>query len=347
MKTILFVLSFSLLVAGCAQPGVSETGQLAESAETTPPTVDKAASRDQVTLRLDWFYSSSHAPFFLGIEKGWYRDAGIDLTLTEGKGSGSVVQLVGNGTDTFGYATSDTVIRGVQSGIPVRNVANIMPRTTDAIMVLKSSSITSPDELRGKSIAVIAGSAAEVLLPEFLAGAGLSLNDVTVVTIDPALKIQALLNGLVDSETQPAWASSYFEPAGGVNVFRYSDYGIVIVGYGLVTNTATIENDPSLVTRFVNATLKAWHYSAEHPEEALKALQRESAEHARPEAVERDTHDLPLVLELAKPAAPGMPLGFNSAPDWEAMQDLLIEYGIIDESRAVSDYMTNDFVTVE
>ena len=347
MKIVLLLLCVSLFVVGCGQADANEARQAPASLKATVAPAVSSTPLDKVTLRLDWFYSSSHAPFFLGIEKGWYEEAGIDLTLTEGKGSGSVIQLVGNGTDTFGWATSDTVIRGVQSGITVRSVANIMPKTTDSVMVLKSSGITRPDQLRGKSIAVIPGSAAEVLLPEFLGGAGLSLDDVAVVSMDAALKNQALLQGKVDGVTQPAFASSVFEPAGGANVFHYSDYGITIVGYGLVTRLDTIEDDRSLVRRFVHATLRAWEYALDHQEEALQALQHGYAEQSTSERMESDAQSLPRVLELVKPAVPGMPLGFHSAEDWEAMQDLLIRYDIVDARRPVTDYMTSDFVIEE
>jgi hypothetical protein len=63
-------------------------------------------------------------------------EAGIELSIKEGRGSGNVVQLVGNGSDMFGYAGADAVVRGVQQGIPVVSVATIMPRNADVLFVL-------------------------------------------------------------------------------------------------------------------------------------------------------------------------------------------------------------------
>jgi NitT/TauT family transport system substrate-binding protein len=56
-----------------------------------------APGPDKVTLRLDWTTLGYHAPFFLGVARGFYADAGLDVAVLEGKGSSTVINLVGNG----------------------------------------------------------------------------------------------------------------------------------------------------------------------------------------------------------------------------------------------------------
>jgi NitT/TauT family transport system substrate-binding protein len=302
------------------------------------------AGAETATLRVDWLYRSYHAPFFVGIEKGWYRQAGIDLVIKEGRGSGSVVQLVGNGSDTFGFATADAVIRGVQSGIPAVSVANIMPKNADAIFVLKSSGISRVQDLKGRRIATTPGGASDALLGAFLKGAGLTRDELSIVPLDAAVKVQMLLLGKVDAINAPAWSTSTFTSAGGAKSFLYADYGVQVVGYGIITHIETAKQHPDLVKRFVAVTLRAWQYSLANPEEALAALEKVSAENATPEARRRNQVDLPEVFELVKPAVAGKPYGTQSEPDWEDMQKQLVEYGIVRESRPVSYYLTNAFV---
>lgn len=303
-----------------------------------------AAELEAVSVRLDWLFRSYHAPFFLGVEKGWYRDAGIELKIAEGRGSGSVVQLVGNQSDTFGFATADAIIRGVQNHIPVISVATIMPTNADSILVMKRTGITRPAELKGKTIATTAGGTSDLLLPAFLKSTGLAPGDVTVVPLDAALKVSALLQGKIDAMNGPVWTASDFAPAGGANTFLYADYGVRVVGYGIVTGSETLRNAPDLVRRFIAVTLRAWSYSLTHPEEALAALEKASAENAKPEVRIRNRLDLPQAFELVRPAVPGEPFGTQSEAAWEQTQRLLFEYRAIKDTLPVGAYFTNRFI---
>jgi NitT/TauT family transport system substrate-binding protein len=297
-----------------------------------------------VTLRVDWLIKSYHAPFFLGVEKGWYRDAGIEPTIKEGRGSGNVVQLVGNGSDTFGFAGADAVMRGVQNGIPVVSVAAIMPRNADSIFVLASSGIAKVADLKGRRIATTPGGTSDALLPAFLRGAGLSTSEVTIVPVDASLKAQVLLQGKVDAMNAPAWARSILKPGGAVLSFPYPDYGVEVVGYGIIVSTQTAQTQPDLVARFVAATLRSWAYAVDHPDEALAALEKHAVDHARPELRPDNRVDLVEALRLVRPAVPGKPFGTQSEGDWERMQAQLMSYGVVKQQKPVDQYLTNRFL---
>jgi len=317
---------------------------MAAAAETPKAAAATPDNAEAVTLRVDWLHSNYHSPFFLGVAKGWYREAGIDLTINEGRGSGSVVQLVGNNSDTFGFAGADAVVRGVQLNIPVVSVANMMPKNADTMFVLAKSGITRPQDLRGKTIATTPGSTSDALLPAFLAGAGLAASDVTIVPVDPAVKVQTVLQGRADATPLVAWFTSSFTEAGGAIGFPFADYGVEVVGYGIVTNSETAKNRPDLVRRFVAVTMRAWDYALKNPEEALLALEKASVENAKPNAKARNRIGLPDAFKLVKPAVPGKPFGTQNEADWEKMQNQLIEYRVIKERRPVGQYLTNRFV---
>lgn len=308
------------------------------------PAAPAAAKMDAVTLRLDWLINGTHAPFFLGLAKGWYREAGIDVTLREGRGSGNVVQLVGNNSDTFGFAGADAVVRAVNNSIPVVAVASIMPKNSDTMFVLRSSGITRPQDLKGRTIATTPGGTSDALLPAFLAGAGLAKGDVNIVPVDAAMKAQLVLQGRVDASALPSWVAGQFDVVGGATGFPFADYGVQVVGYSIVTNNETAKNNPDLVTRFVAATTRAWDYAARNPDEALAALEKGSAEQARPNMAARNRVEVPAALKWVRPAVPGKPFGTQSEADWEAMLKQLTQYGVIKERRPVAQYLTNDFV---
>jgi NitT/TauT family transport system substrate-binding protein len=328
------VLAFAVVTA-------STVAGAAESPKAASPA---AAKVEAATLRVDWLASTHHAPFYLGVAKGWYRQAGIDLTIREGRGSGSVIQLVGNNSDTFGFAGAEAVVRGVQNNIPVVSVATIMPKNAFTMFALTKTGVARPQDLKGKTIASTPGSTSDVLLPAFLAAAGLKVGDVTIVPVDPALKTQAVLLGKADAAPELSWAASLFAPGGGVAAFPYAEYGVQVVGYGILTNAETVKDNPDLVKRFVAVTLRAWDYALKYPEEAMSALEQASEEQAKSEAKARTRLDLPQVLKLVRPAVPGKPFGTQSESDWETMQKQLIEYRVVKESRPVSQYLTNRFI---
>src|ERR1700738_1564073 len=84
-----------------------------------------ARAIDKVTLRTDVFFHGQHAPFFLGVDKGFYKEENIDLTVNPGSGSGTVIKLVANRNDDFGYADGGTLVKAVAEGVPAKMVMGI------------------------------------------------------------------------------------------------------------------------------------------------------------------------------------------------------------------------------
>lgn len=303
-----------------------------------------AQAQDKVSVRTDWFHSSYHAPFFIGIEKGFYKDAGIELKVTEGRGSGQVVQLVGKGDDQFGFAAVEAVMRGVTAGIPVTSVQTIMPVMGQAIYVLKKSGITKVEDLKGKTIAITPGGTNEALLPAVLQNVGLKESDVRQVSVDAAAKLRMMLNGDFDSMMATGWAHSLYDAAGGANAFIYSDYGVKIVGYSIVTNSDWVKKNPDVAKRFLAATAKSWEYAMKNPEETLDALAKASPPNADPARRKGNSVDLVNSFKFVGPAVPGKPFGMQSEQDWKDTQALLLKYKVVEKEMPISAYMTNEYI---
>src|SRR5262245_65142200 len=77
---------------------------------------------DKVTLMLNWYVYGEHAPFYYGKEKGYFSDAGIELEIQEGRGSGTVAQVVAAKTVQFGYIDITTMIRAAVKGETIQAV---------------------------------------------------------------------------------------------------------------------------------------------------------------------------------------------------------------------------------
>jgi NitT/TauT family transport system substrate-binding protein len=88
-----------------------------------------ASAQEKVTLRLDWVNSGYHAIWYYGIDKGIFKDAGIELEVLEGRGSAITTQTVANGSVMFGTADSGAVMGLVAQGIPVKIVSGYLHRS--------------------------------------------------------------------------------------------------------------------------------------------------------------------------------------------------------------------------
>src|SRR5687768_11186218 len=85
-----------------------------------------AEAQTQINFRLDWSLYGVHAPFFLAKEKGYYADAKLDVTIHEGQGSATVMQLIAQGGDQIGLIDYSTLLYGIAEGLPVVAVARVV-----------------------------------------------------------------------------------------------------------------------------------------------------------------------------------------------------------------------------
>ena len=108
----------------------------------------------KLTLVLDWTPNTNHTGFYVAMEKGYYKDAGIELEIVQPPEDGAEV-LVASGKANFGVSFQDTMA-GALSGdnaLPIKAVAAITQHNTSGIMSRKNDGITSPKGLEGKNYA--------------------------------------------------------------------------------------------------------------------------------------------------------------------------------------------------
>jgi NitT/TauT family transport system substrate-binding protein len=115
------------------------------------------AQKKDVTLRLDWIYQGPNAGFVVAKDKGFYDEAGLNVDLGPGKGSGSTAQLIASKASMFGFADGFVVGAGVSKGMNLVTVGAIYRRNPTAAIVLAESGIRTPKDLEGKSIGIAPG----------------------------------------------------------------------------------------------------------------------------------------------------------------------------------------------
>ena len=295
-------------------------------------------------MTLDWIYQGPNDGFMIAQEKGFYREAGLDIAITSGKGSGATAQLVASKATQFGFCDGYVVGNGVAKGMGIKSVGSVYRRNPAAVVVLANSGITTPKDLEGKVIAMTAGSAQFQQWPAFVKGANIDGSKIQVVNIDPAGVGPALINGQVPAIG--GFAQGYvpaIELRGKkeVRIFWFADYGVNVVSNGIITHQDLLKSDPGLVRAFVAPTIKGFLYGREHPDEAVSIIKK-YLETIDPAITRRE-------MELSwktwvTPNTKDKPLGWASDVDWAETVKVLKLYGGVTTALEASALYTNEFV---
>ena len=313
------------------------------------PTAANAA--DPVRLRLNWMYYGSHAPFALGKDKGYFRDAGIDLDIRSGNGSGSAHRLVANGDSQFSYGSCASMVNLAAKGAPLISVAVIDAMGTEAVIVRPDAGVKKLTDLKGKSILTTANAGVNTFFPLVLKNGGLNEGDVKITNVPDGALVSSYLQGAGGSvgilgglDDKPAEIKAN---GGAVPVtFAYSDFGVNQVGYCIVTNTETLKKNPDLVKRFVEATLKSYKEAEGNPDGAIAAMADivgGTMAEDQGKAQARAVLDVTLGVLYSK-ANTEKKLGLNVASDWDDMLNLMKKYNGLETDKPASAFYTNEFV---
>ena len=164
--------------------------------------------------------------------KGYYRDAGLDVTISRGFGSGDTVKRVGSGAATFGVADTGTIIASIANeDIPVRIVAMIYQKATLGLIYLEASGIKKPQDLEGRTIGRSASGASVTMFPGFLKANSIDRGKIHEVVVDGATYLPLLLSRKVDAVLEQSVQLGHFKKAAAAQgqtaiAMRYSDYGL-------------------------------------------------------------------------------------------------------------------------
>ncbi|SCF45836.1 ABC transporter substrate-binding protein [Micromonospora mirobrigensis] len=294
-----------------------------------------AGGDKRATLTLNWVPYGEHAPFYYGVQKGFYAAEGINLKILPGNGSGNTIKQVAQKQTTFGWADSPVLLKSVASGMPVRSLGSYLEKGPASVEFFADKKIRTPADLKGKTVGGTPGDALYATFPAWLEKNGLKQGDVKVVNVDAAGKIAALAEGKVDAimgffhDQAPTIENRTGKK---VDVLLFADYGMNLLGTGLVANTQVLKDDPDLARRFVRATQKSWTEAAKDKAGAVAAMS-ELAENEPPAEVLTEQLTLALPL-IGTDGAPGV----NTDAQWRETVDLMSRYAALKNPGAPDAY---------
>jgi len=241
-------------------------------------TPNVASAQTKVRFTLDWVPGATHGAFFIALQKGYYKQEGLDVTIDRGKGSAEVVRQLASGVYDMGFPDINVVIdfdsKNPDQAFPV--LMSGYEEAPAAIMFLKSSGIAEPKQLDGKKIGVAPNDSTFKLFPIFAKQTGIDLSTVQVTSVDPSLRETLLAQKKVDA-APGQYFNSFIElqakgvPASDIGHFLYKDYGLPLYSNSVAASRSFLKDHPDAVRGFIRATIKGLKDMVRDPEEAVKA----------------------------------------------------------------------------
>ena len=277
----------------------------------------------KIDFLLDYTPGGEHSAYAVALDKGYFEQEGLEVTLREGTGSSDAVKLVGNGTAQLGNAQSSAIILGVVQGAPVKAIANFLPSSGFILNWIKGRipDLESPKDLEGKSVGLELGDPDTGIFPVFLAINGVDSSQVErVIANDTRI---ALLRDKVDvrigqEESLPEVEA--LDPSLEHGTLLFSDWGIDLMAHCIIANESFLEDNPEAARGFVRAVQRGWEYTLANPDDAIDTFIKVFPESDREAAV----FALDITLKKLDALAPERePLGFISPDAFEQTVEIL------------------------
>ncbi|MGV0877143.1 ABC transporter substrate-binding protein [Martelella sp. FLE1502] len=240
----------------------------------------QAFSADEITLQLKWVTQAQFAGYYVALEKGFYEEEGLDVTIKPGGPDIAPAQvLAGGGADVIvDWMPSALATR--EKGVPLVNIAQPYKSSGMMLTCLKENNVMSPEDFPGKTLGVwFYGN--EYPFLSWMAHLGIPTDGgedgVTVLkqgfNVDPLLQKQAAcISTMTYNEYWQVVDAGISEDQ--LNTFKYEDEGVATLEDGLYVLEDDLA-DPKFkedMVKFVRASMKGWKWAEEHPDEAAEIV---------------------------------------------------------------------------
>jgi NitT/TauT family transport system substrate-binding protein len=321
------------IVAACgpaAAPSPSAPAGGAATATVKPP--------QAVSMRLGWLANSQYAGDFVALDKGWYKERGIDLKIDPGGPNIDPVSLTASGANTIGNVASIAAMFLARSnGIPVRAFATALQRHPFAFITLDQK-INSPADFVGKKIGIQA--TARPLIDAVIAKYNLPRDQIQITVIGS--DTVPLKTGQVDIITGWVIDAPQMAAVGpGAKTLLLWDLGIKLYAFTYFASEDVFKNRSDMLVDFVAASAKGWEYAADHIEEATDITLKYAKDLKRDLEVETWRQEAPF-LWSATTKEKGW--GWMEPQVWDDAIGVYGGLGLLKEKITSKDAMTQDIL---
>ncbi|MPY99420.1 MAG: hypothetical protein GEU97_15730 [Actinophytocola sp.] len=292
-----------------------------------------------ITFSLDFAYDGLHSPFVVAQEKGWYDEAGLDVTIQPSGGSQDSLTRIATGAAELGVVSSSVALTGIANEQhPVKVVSMLLQHDAAATQVRKELNVSTPAELVGHTVATPPASALDQFFPALLDLNDVDLAEVEQIAINPAAAKQTLLGGQVDATN--IFGPVFADVLDQVDNLYWYEFGLDIYGSTISANTDFLAENPQAVEGFLAASMRGVEYVMDNPDEAGELI-AERAE-GDPEFFRAEVEEF---LQFYDPSAAPEGPGTMDEAKWQDTQELNVEYGAQEREVSLDEVYTNEFLT--
>ncbi len=296
------------VLAAVLLAGVVALAGACSSSDSKTSSGSSGKATDKVTYVTAFGAVGRDAFIWVAKQKGYFADAGIDVTIQKGAAANANLEALQSGKAQF--AALDFTGAELQAGLGKytdwRAVAAIHQQTLVSIMTTTDTNITRPTDLKGKTVATAAGSVSQLLFPAYAKLAGLDPKTVTMKGVPTTALNSLMASRQVDALSAFLLSKKALETVSkkDVTVMPYSQYLSDLFGNAIIASPETIATKRDLVQRFVGAAMKGLQYTVDNPQEAATIMHTAEPSAAIPAAVGEITAEKPYVTP-----ANGAPIG--------------------------------------
>jgi NitT/TauT family transport system substrate-binding protein len=308
--------------------------------------IGSASAMDKVKFALDWIPYGKHAMYYVSIDKGFWKEAGLDVQMTRGFGSGDTVKRIASGTDDFGFASVGNMIAAKSRGADLKMVGMVHDKTLETLATLVGNKITKPSDLEGRTIGSPEANAARVIFPAFANINKFDDKKVKWINMTVPATVPSLLAGRVDAilifyTEKPTLDAAAAKVGKKPLYLLFADHGMATYGNGLMVSGDTLKNKPDLVKRFLAATYKGIAWSVENPQEAVDIFIKHNP--AISPDLARKHFDI-AVDSLLSENALKEGIGHMTTKRMAFTNDLITKHMKLPKKTAVEDVFTNEYL---
>lgn len=338
-KIAIAAIGCTLLLAACGSVGAAKKTS-APSAVSQKTSAASAKSSTSMTFSLDFAIDGLHAPVFVAQHSGYFASDGLKVSIEPSGGSQDSITRVAAGEAQMGFADSGTVLKAIASQhLPIMVVGVLLEQSPVATVTLKSSGITTPEQLKGKTVGDAPATSEHAFFPALLKSAGLGTSDASRVALSPASIVPTLLAKRVNAVN--IYEQVFAKYANQVNFIPWDKYGLIAYGTSIIVNDSFASAHPQAVSAFLKDTYKGLSYTLGHPTTAANIV----AGAAGNSNVAFYTAELKILLQFwTKPNAAGQ-YGLMSSSLWNKTQKLNLTYGEQQTPLKLSSVYTNKYLT--
>lgn len=290
---------YGRLLAATLAAVLAVTGAGCSSDDDKKASAGNGGKVDKVSYMTAFGAVGRDAMVWVAKEKGYFKEAGIDVDIILGSGTDGSLKAVTSGQAQFALIdmTGGMINAGNGKFDTVKTIAAIHQQTLVAIMAIEGKGVAQPKDLVGKKLGAATASVNQLLFPAYAKLAGFSDKDVELVNMAPASLGTALAANQVGAVSTFLIGKQGLEAAtkNKLTVLPYSDYLRDLFGNSLITSDEIVTKNPDLAKRFREALLKGLTYTIEHAEEAADIMIKDQPKAAKVAAVGEITAMTPYV----------------------------------------------------